>query len=192
MSDTDRVPTAPGTERTSPPPASADVPDTTLAALRGAARGTLVERLGIELLEARPARVTGTMPVVGNTQPYGLLHGGASVALAETLGSYAAMLHAGPDQQAVGIEINATHHRGVRSGVVTGRATAVHLGATTASYEIVVEDEMSRRICTARLTCLLIAARGDSHSAETSDRPAPATAATGTGAAPGSGGVLRD
>ncbi len=147
------------------------------------ARGTLVERLGIELLEASPDRVVGTMPVAGNTQPLGLLHGGATVALAETLGSYAASLHAGPGRSAVGIEVNATHHRGVRDGVVTGRATAVHLGGTTASYEIVVEDETSRRICTARLTCLLIADRGDSQSPVTSDRPA--VAATGPNDADG-------
>lgn len=123
--------------------------------------GTLSERLGIELVEASAERVVATMPVPGNTQPYGLLHGGASVALAETLGSYGAALHAGPGRQAVGVEISASHHRGVRDGVVTGRATAVHLGSTTATYEIVVEDSRSRRVCTARLTCLLLDARGD-------------------------------
>lgn len=165
MSDTDRVTPA-------PTPDAASEGQDLLALLADAARGTLVERLGIELVEASPQRVVGTMPVAGNTQPHGLLHGGASVALAETLGSFAAALHAGPDRQAVGVEINATHHRGVRAGVVTGRATALHLGGTTASYEIVVEDEYSRRICTARLTCLLIAVRGTSHSAATSERPA--------------------
>jgi uncharacterized protein (TIGR00369 family) len=130
-----------------------------LAELHRQAAGTLSDRLGIRLLEASPERVVGTMPVAGNTQPYGLLHGGASVALAETLGSFAAALHAGPGRQAVGIEINATHHRGVRDGVVRGTATALHLGRTSASYEIVVEDSTSRRVCTARLTCLLIALR---------------------------------
>ena len=130
-----------------------------LADLRAANRGTLVDRLGIELLEASPRLVVGSMPVAGNTQPYGLLHGGASVALAETLGSYGAMLHAGPGRQAVGIEVGATHHRAARTGVVTGRAVALHLGSTTATYEIVVEDSTSRRVCTARLTCLLMAVR---------------------------------
>ncbi|WP_231495011.1 PaaI family thioesterase [Cellulomonas sp. KRMCY2] len=115
--------------------------------------------MGIEIVEAAPGRVVGTMPVAGNTQPYGLLHGGASVVLAETLGSYGAMLHAGAGRQAVGIEVNATHHRAARDGIVTGTATALHLGSTTASYEVVVEDSTSRRVCTARLTCLLIAAR---------------------------------
>ena len=137
-------------------------PDAVLAELRRASVGTLIERMGIELVEVGPQRVVGTMPVAGNTQPNGLLHGGASVVLAETLGSYAAALQAGPDRQAVGIEVSATHHRSVRDGVVTGRATAVHLGSTAATYEIVVEDSMARRVCTARLTCLLIAPRQSS------------------------------
>lgn len=133
-------------------------PDT-LEAIRASTVGTLVERMGIEMLEVSAERVVGTMPVAGNTQPYGLLHGGASVVLAETLGSFAAMLHAGPGRRAVGVEVSASHHRGVSEGVVTGRATALHLGRTTASYEIVVEDSGSRRVCTARLTCLLIEER---------------------------------
>ncbi|HWS58153.1 MAG TPA: hotdog fold thioesterase [Actinotalea sp.] len=112
--------------------------------------------MGIEILEVTADGALGTMPVAGNTQPHGLLHGGASVVLAETLGSFAATAHAGPDRLAVGIEVSATHHRGAQEGVVTGRATALHLGRTTASYEIAVEDSRSRRVCTARLTCLLI------------------------------------
>jgi 1,4-dihydroxy-2-naphthoyl-CoA hydrolase len=115
----------------------------------------LTDRLGIELVEAGPARVVGTMPVAGNTQPFGLLHGGASVALAETLGSVGANLHAGPGRQAVGIEINATHHRSASSGTVTGVATAAHLGRSLATYDIVIADEAGRRLCTARITCLL-------------------------------------
>ena len=112
--------------------------------------------MGIEVLEVGPGRAVGTMPVAGNTQPYGLLHGGASVVLAETLGSLAAAAHAGEGRIAVGIEVNATHHRSARSGVVTGTATALHLGRSTASYEIVLEDSDSRRVATARLTCLLM------------------------------------
>jgi uncharacterized protein (TIGR00369 family) len=117
----------------------------------------LADRMGIALLEATPERVVGTMPVEGNTQPYGLLHGGASCVLAETLGSIGAALHAGAKHGgiAVGVDINATHHRSARSGVVTGVATAIHLGGTAASYEIVITDERGVRICTARLTCLL-------------------------------------
>nr|WP_052425929.1 hotdog fold thioesterase [Cellulomonas carbonis] len=119
-----------------------------------------MERLGIEVVEASAERVVGTMPVTGNTQPYGLLHGGASVALAETLGSFAAMVHAGPGRRAVGVEVSATHHRAATDGVVTGTATALHLGRTTASYEIAVVDSRSRRVCTARLTCLVMDERG--------------------------------
>lgn len=125
--------------------------------LAASTRGTLIERMGIVLTEATPERAVGTMPVAGNTQPAGLLHGGASVVLAETLGSFAAQMHAGADRLVVGIEINATHHSSARSGTVTGIATAIHRGRTTASYEIVVTDESGRRICTARLTCLLLA-----------------------------------
>ncbi|RYV52755.1 PaaI family thioesterase [Pengzhenrongella frigida] len=128
-------------------------------ALHAAAAGTLLERMGIKILEAGPARAVGTMPVAGNTQPYGLLHGGASVVLAETLGSMAAMAHAGEGRIAVGIEVSASHHRSTRSGIVTGTATALHLGRTTATYEVVVEDSESRRLATARLTCMLIESR---------------------------------
>ncbi len=134
-------------------------PPSVVEQIRESNRGTLMERMGIEVLEASAEGAVGTMPVDGNTQPYGLLHGGASVVLAETLGSYAAMIHAGPGRQAVGIEVSATHHRGARAGLVTARATALHLGATTASYAIVVEDSASRRVCTARLTCLLMESR---------------------------------
>lgn len=111
--------------------------------------------MGIRIVEATAERVVGTMPVEGNTQPYGLLHGGASVVLAEGLGSVASALYAGKSRTAVGVDISATHHRAVRSGIVTGTATALHLGSTIATYEIVIVDEQSRRVCTARLTCLL-------------------------------------
>ena len=121
--------------------------------------GTLIERMGIEVIEASAQRVVGTMPVAGNTQPYGLLHGGASAVLAETLGSIAAMAHAGEGRAAVGIELNATHHRSARSGLVTGTATALHLGGRLATYQVVVEDEDGRLVCTARLTCMVIDAR---------------------------------
>jgi uncharacterized protein (TIGR00369 family) len=117
--------------------------------------GTLIERMGIEVLEATPERLVATMPVAGNTQPYGLLHGGASVVLAETLGSIGAGLHAGPGRIAVGLDINATHHRAARSGLVTGTATLLSAGRTLVSYDIVVTDEEGRRTCTSRITCLL-------------------------------------
>ncbi|MFF4605570.1 PaaI family thioesterase [Streptomyces sp. NPDC001339] len=117
--------------------------------------GHLGERMSVQVTEAAPERVVGTMPVEGNTQPYGLLHGGASAVLAETLGSVGAMLHGGPAKLAVGVDLNCTHHRGVRSGLVTGVATPVHRGRSTATYEIVITDEHDKRVCTARLTCML-------------------------------------
>jgi uncharacterized protein (TIGR00369 family) len=119
-------------------------------------KNTLVDRMGITLLEATAQRVVATMPVAGNTQPYGLLHGGASCVLAETLGSLGSALHAGPGRITVGIEISATHHRAASAGQVTGIATLLHGGRTTTTYEVVISDEQGRRVCTSRLTCLLI------------------------------------
>jgi uncharacterized protein (TIGR00369 family) len=118
--------------------------------------GGLNEKMGIELTEISAERVVGTMPVAGNTQPYGLLHGGASVVLAETLGSVGSAVHAHPDKLSVGIEINATHHRSATSGTVTGVATAIHLGRTMATYEVVITDERGKRVCTSRITCALL------------------------------------
>jgi 1,4-dihydroxy-2-naphthoyl-CoA hydrolase len=126
--------------------------DPVLLAVPGGALGV---KLGLQIAEASAQRVVGTMPVEGNTQPYGLLHGGASAVLAETLGSVGAHLHAGPGQFAVGVELNITHHRARRSGVVTGVATALHLGGTVATYEIAIADEAGRPVATARLTCLI-------------------------------------
>ncbi|MEP6667472.1 MAG: hotdog fold thioesterase [Nocardioidaceae bacterium] len=117
------------------------------------------DRMGIEILEASPQRIVGTLPVEGNQQPFGLLHGGASCVLAESLGSIGATLHGQPDRIAVGVDLNATHHRSVSTGVVTGVATPIHLGRTVACYEIVISDESHRRVCTARLTCQLVAKR---------------------------------
>jgi 1,4-dihydroxy-2-naphthoyl-CoA hydrolase len=117
--------------------------------------GALNDAMGIELVEISADRVVGTMPVKGNTQPYGLLHGGASAVLAETLGSVGAMLHAGANKIAVGVDLNCTHHRSVRTGLVTGVATPAHAGRTSATYDIVITDERDKRVCTARLTCVL-------------------------------------
>lgn len=124
--------------------------------LRQFPMGDLNEKMGVQLLEVSPERVVGTMPVKGNTQPYGLLHGGASVVLAESLGSVGSAMHASPDRLAVGVDINATHHRSARDGVVTGTATAIHLGRTSACYEVVITDEQGRRLCTSRITCALV------------------------------------
>lgn len=119
--------------------------------------GALAARMGITLSEVSPARVVGSMPVDGNTQPYGLLHGGASCVLAETLGSIGAAMHAAEAHGgfAVGVDINATHHKGAREGVVTGVATPLKLGGSIATYEVVITDEQGDRLCTARLTCVL-------------------------------------
>ena len=116
---------------------------------------SLMRRMQIEILDATPDRVVGRMPVEGNTQPYGLLHGGASVVLAETLGSIGSALHAGPARIAVGLDINATHHRAAKAGWVTGTATALSLGNTLASYDVVITDDQDKRICTCRITCLI-------------------------------------
>ena len=118
--------------------------------------GALGDKMGIELVELSADRVVATMPVEGNTQPYGLLHGGASVVLAESLGSIGAAVHGYPERIPVGVDINATHHRSATSGTVTGVATAVHLGRTSACYEVVISDERGRRLCTSRITCALI------------------------------------
>ena len=117
--------------------------------------GDLAKTMGIEFTEASEDRVVGRMPVKGNTQPYGLLHGGASVVLAESLGSVGSAIHAGPDRIALGIEISATHHRSAAEGYVTGVATKLHGGRTLTTWEIIVSDEQNRRVCTARLTCML-------------------------------------
>ena len=117
--------------------------------------GHLTERMDIAITSASKKEIVGTMPVAGNTQLYGLLHGGASVVLAETLGSLMAALHAGPDKQVVGVDINATHHRSAKQGLVTGTCRALHAGRTLVVSEIVITDEDGRRVCTSRITCLV-------------------------------------
>lgn len=119
-------------------------------------RGELGEKMGIEILEASPERVVGRMPVEGNRQPIGLLHGGANAVLAEALGSIASQLHAGETRTSVGVEISATHHKSAKSGFVTGVATALSRGRSVTSYEIAITDEEGVRTCTARLTCLIL------------------------------------
>lgn len=117
--------------------------------------GALAERMGIEIVEFSVERSVATMPVEGNTQPLGLVHGGAYVVLGETLGSMTANLYAGPGRVAVGIEINASHSRSATEGIVTGVCTPVHLGRTLTTHEIVVTDESGRRLSTIRITNML-------------------------------------
>ena len=117
--------------------------------------GALAKRLEIVITKASATEVIGTMPVRGNTQPFGLLNGGASMALAETLASVGAQLAAGEGRAAVGIEINGSHHRSAQDGFVTGTATAISVGKTLAIYGVEVCDNEGRKLCTARVTCLL-------------------------------------
>lgn len=143
--------TAPA-EPTAAEPTAAEV----VAFVNQMSAGTLDERLGVEILEAGPQRVVGRMPVAGNTQPYGLLHGGASAVLVESLGSIGSALHAHSlGKIAMGIELNASHHRAARSGWVTGVAEPTSLGRSLATYNVAITDDRGVRVCTARLTCIL-------------------------------------
>ncbi|KQZ84298.1 thioesterase [Microbacterium sp. Root166] len=128
----------------------ADVNGLEWAATRG--MGALAEKMGMQFTEFSVQRCVATMPVEGNTQPVGLLHGGAYVVLGESLGSMAANLHAGPGRLAVGVDINATHTRSATSGTVTGVCTPLHLGRTITVHEIVVTDDQGRRCSTIRIT----------------------------------------
>jgi len=129
-----------------------------LDALNAAARDTLIAHLGIVFTEAGPDWLRATMPVDARTlQPYGLLHGGASVVLAETLGSSAGNLCVGADRICVGLEINANHLRAARAGVVTGTARPLHVGRATQVWEIRIEDAAGKPVCVSRLTLAVIA-----------------------------------
>jgi 1,4-dihydroxy-2-naphthoyl-CoA hydrolase len=114
--------------------------------------GELAERMGIKLVEVSANKTVGTMPVLGNRQPLGLLNGGANALLAETLGSIAANVAGYPDRVAVGVDLNVTHHKGVREGIVTAIATPGHLGKSTGSYVIEIFNEKNERTASARLT----------------------------------------
>ena len=136
-------------------------PDASLEALNALRPGTAMEPLGIVYTELGPDFLRATMPVDARTrQPYGLLHGGASVLLAETLGSSAAMMAVREGERCVGIEINANHVRGVREGLVTGTARAVHLGRQTQVWEIRIEDAAGKLVCISRLTVAVLQGDG--------------------------------
>jgi uncharacterized protein (TIGR00369 family) len=129
-----------------------------LAALNAAAGDTLIAHLGIVFTEAGPDGLRATMPVDARTrQPYGLLHGGASMVLAETLGSGAGNLCVEAGQLCVGMEINANHLRSARTGTVTGTARPLHLGRTSQVWEIRIEDAAGKPVCVSRLTLAVIA-----------------------------------
>lgn len=131
-----------------------------LAWIRAADSGHLGDRMGIEWLEVSAERTVARMPVAGNTQPYGLLHGGASAVLAESVGSVAAVLSAGSGRIGVGIELSISHHRSARDGYVTAVATPLSLGRTLATYNIAISNDQGEQTATARLTCLLRDATG--------------------------------
>jgi uncharacterized protein (TIGR00369 family) len=124
--------------------------------IRDRGAGELAEKMGIEFVEFTLERAVATMPVEGNRQPANLLHGGAYVVLGESLGSMSANLHAGPDRLAVGIEINASHTRSARSGLVTAVCTTIHLGRTLTTHEIAIDDDQGRRCSTIRITNMII------------------------------------
>lgn len=130
-----------------------------LEVIRQRGIGALDKKMGIEIIEASPERLVGTMPVEGNTQPIGLLHGGANVVLAESLGSIGTQLHAGADRKIVGVDINATHHKSATTGVVTAVATAISLGKTLCSYQVEITNDKGERTCSARITCLILVQR---------------------------------
>ncbi|MFM9060638.1 MAG: hotdog fold thioesterase [Bacteroidota bacterium] len=131
-------------------------PEAILEAVRDSMRGNLCETLGMEIIRAEMGQLQARMPVDHRTrQPFGLLHGGASVALAETLGSIGANMLAGPDRFAVGMEINANHLRAVRDGYVTGTATLIHNGRSSQVWEIRICDEQDQLCCISRFTAAL-------------------------------------
>ena len=115
--------------------------------------GQLASKMGITLAEVTPERIVATMPVEGNRQPFGLLHGGASAVLAESVGSIHAVLLAGEGRVAVGVELSCTHHRSATEGVVTAVCVPLHAGRQMSSFDITISDATQRRVCTARLTC---------------------------------------
>jgi uncharacterized protein (TIGR00369 family) len=117
--------------------------------------GELAEKMGIEILELTPTYGVATMPAEGNRQPLGIVHGGAYVVLAETLGSMCATLAAGVGRHAVGIEINASHTKSAKGGVVTATARAVNVGRNLATHEVAVEDDEGNRLSTIRITNFL-------------------------------------
>ncbi|MBD8029363.1 MULTISPECIES: PaaI family thioesterase [Corynebacterium] len=119
--------------------------------------GELDEKMGVKVIEESAERVVATMPVEGNRQSLGLLHGGAMVSLAEAVGSWAAVIHASTmGKVCVGVDINATHHKSSRDGLVTATATAIRLGRSVCSHEVVITNEDGDRLCTARITNMVV------------------------------------
>ena len=119
--------------------------------------GELDEKMGVKILEQSVERVVATMPVEGNRQSFGLLHGGASLAVGEAVGSWAAVIHASTlGKTAVGVDVSATHHKSAREGLVTITATPIHLGGTLTTHEVVLTNDEGARLCSLRITNLLL------------------------------------
>ncbi|WP_432393305.1 PaaI family thioesterase [Pseudarthrobacter sp. L19] len=119
--------------------------------------GELDEKMGVKIVEESVQRVVATMPVEGNRQSFGLLHGGASLAVGEAVGSWAAVKHASTlGKTAVGVDVSATHHKSAREGLVTITATPIHLGGTVTTHAVVISNAAGERLCTLRITNLLL------------------------------------
>jgi len=132
-------------------------PDITDAALWKITLGELDEKMGVKIVEESVQRVVATMPVEGNRQSFGLLHGGASLAVGEAVGSWAAVIHASTlGKTAVGVDVSATHHRSARDGQITITATPIHLGGTLTTHEVLITNDADQRLCTMRITNLLL------------------------------------
>jgi 1,4-dihydroxy-2-naphthoyl-CoA hydrolase len=138
-------------------------PDVTDAAHWKITLGELDEKMGVKIVEESVQRVVATMPVEGNRQSFGLLHGGASLAVGEAVGSWAAVIHASTlGKTAVGVDVSATHHRSAREGQITITATPIHLGGTLTTHEVLITDGAGQRLCTMRITNLLMTPKNQS------------------------------
>ncbi|MFF5791760.1 PaaI family thioesterase [Paeniglutamicibacter sp. NPDC012692] len=136
---------------------TAPTPETSKDGVWQIALGELDEKMGVKIVEESVDKVVATMPVEGNRQSFGLLHGGASLAVGEAVGSWAAVKHASTmGKSAVGVDVSATHHKGAREGIITITATPISLGRRMASHQVVIENEAGQRLCTMRITNLII------------------------------------
>lgn len=136
---------------------TAPTPENSIDGVWQIALGELDEKMGVKIIEESVEKVVATMPVEGNRQSFGLLHGGASLAVGEAVGSWAAVKHASTlGKSAVGVDVSATHHKGAREGLITITATPISLGRRMASHQVIIENEAGQRLCTMRITNLII------------------------------------
>ncbi|MDO5744860.1 MAG: hotdog fold thioesterase [Micrococcaceae bacterium] len=136
---------------------TAPTPESSIDGVWQIALGELDLKMGIKIIEESVEKVVATMPVEGNRQSFGLLHGGASLAVGEAVGSWAAVKHASTmGKSAVGVDVSATHHKGAREGLITITATPISLGRRVASHQVLIENEAGQRLCTLRITNLII------------------------------------